>query len=418
MLQHNQKSYLPAFGSGLIGLFFILVLHNKISYTLIPVLLSVFGLVLFGFTYRSKRVALSRSDKWLIAGFLGYLLVSALSVLFHQGRLRELDLPSKLLILLPILAIFTRIYIKPRWIVFSIVIAALLAGSIGIVRFFIFQANDLFPIHMYIQSGGILMSLSLFCICLAFYFHQQKQHKWFILSLVACAMSMLTCLLNQSRGAWVLSPFILVLIMVVYRHLISKWLLIVLCAIGLLGASLAGDLVQKRYNQAKQEVIQYIENNNGSTSVGARLDMWKSSLIGIQEKPLLGWGVEGVKELRNLHLQQGKISATAADFVNPHNQYLHDTTTKGILGLISLLMLFLVPIFIFWKGLKAAAKGSLTQLWSVLGIVHIFSVMGYCLTQSFLSHNSGMMFFAFVTLIFYGLQKNSQSAPLVEDKAC
>lgn len=418
MLQHNQKSYLPAFGSGLIGLFFILVLHNKISYTLIPVLLSVFGLVLFGFTYRSKRVALSRSDKWLIAGFLGYLLVSALSVLFHQGRLRELDLPSKLLILLPILAIFTRIYIKPRWIVFSIVIAALLAGSIGIVRFFFVPTYILFPEHMSLQSGGILMSLSLFCIGSSLYFQQQKLYIWQLLSLCASSVSLISCLLNQSRGSLVLAPFLLIFIIVVYRHLISKWFIAALLAIVLLGSSLAGDIVLKRWKLVEYDIIQYIENNNGDTSNGARLDMWKSSLIGIQEKPLLGWGVEGVKELRNIHLQQGKISATAADFVNPHNQYLHDTTTKGILGLISLLMLFLVPIFIFWKGLKAAAKGSLTQLWSVLGIVHIFSVMGYCLTQSFLSHNSGMMFFAFVTLIFYGLQKNSQSAPLVEDKAC
>lgn len=416
MNPHQIKHSLPLISTSLIGLFFLLILHFKISYTLIPILLALIGLGLLLPKLKPQHWQLNRSDRWLIAAFVSYFLLSLLSMWLHQGRGRELDIPSKLLILLPMLALFSRIRLHTAWILSAIVLATLIAGVVGIVQFSLKQL--LFPAHMYIQSGGILMSLSLFCVAIAFYFQQQKKMRWFGISLLACAFGIVACLLNQARGAWLVSPVILLLLLWLNRHLISKWFMLALLAISLVGGLTAGDVVQKRWHEATQEIQLYIEKNNGSTSVGARLDMWKSALLGIEEKPLFGWGVEGVKNLRKMHQQQGKISTFAASFVHAHNQYLHDATVKGLLGLSSLLALFIVPLYFFGKTILTAATDSRSRLWGMLGIVHILSIMGYCLTQSFLAHNSGMMFFAFGTLLFYGLQKNSLDTPLAEAQRC
>lgn len=415
MVQHRIKQFLPDISTGLIGLFFILILHIKTSYTLIPILISLIGLGLFLPKIKSTHWHLEAHHKWMITVFVGYFLLALLSIFIHGGKGRELDLPSKLLILLPALAVFTQLKLKTTWILYSIIVATLLAGGVGIIRFFMnVGQTELFPAHMYIQSGGILMSLSLFCVAIAFYFQQAKSYRWSIFSLFACGFSFIACLLNQARGAWILAPVILLFILWINRHLISKWLVIALVAVSLIGGTFAGHLVQKRWQEAETEINQYIEQNNGSTSVGARLDMWKSSLLGIQEKPILGWGNEGVKALRKMHYEQGKISLFASSFAHAHNQYLHDTTVKGILGLIALLGLFCVPLCLFWKEMKKSTLGSKKQLWGILGIIHIVSIMGYCLTQAYLAHNSGMMFFAFGTLLFYGLQKNAVKHPLDE----
>lgn len=414
-MQQKITNYLPSTITLLIGLFFVLVLHIKTSYTLIPILLSIIGLGVLIPKIRSKKWKFEQSDKQLIGVFILYFIICILSVILYNGKGRELDLPSKLLIVLPFLAIFHHVTLNSRWILYAIVVGTLFSAVIGIVNFYILALPNIFPAHMYIQSGGIIMSMSLFCIAIALYF-QQQQDKWLAyLSLLACGLGIFTCLINQARGAWIVAPIILALILWFDRHLLSKRLILVLLSIGIISASFGGDLIQKRWLQAQNEITLYMQNNNGSTSVGARLDMWKSAVIGIQEKPLLGWGVQGVREMRKSHYEQGLISQFASSFDHAHNQFLHDATTRGLLGLLALFGILLVPLHFFLRNLKYLPKNSLGYLWGILGCVHILSIIGYFMTQAFLSHNSGMMFYAFCTLLFYGLQKAELNRPLVKE---
>lgn len=416
MQLQQLKSQYPAILSVLIGLFFVLTLHFKTSYTLIPILLSLLGLGLLYPYIKQRKWQLSDADKWIIATFSLYFLLFVASLIFHQGKGRELDLPARAVLLLPILAVCYKIPLKTLWILYAIVIATIVAAIVGMVQFFILKLPFLFPSMMYIQAGDILMSLSLFCLAIAFYFKQQQQMKWFLLALLATGLGILTCLLNQARGAWVVAPFIIILLIVLNRQLLSKSIIIALIITGIIGSLSAGHLVQKRWAQAQHEIELYFEENDGSTSVGARFDMWKSALIGIQEKPLFGWGLEGVKKLRKSHYEQGIISEFASQFTHAHNQYLHDTNVRGLFGLSALLALFFVPLTIFIQNIRQVQQDSQSRLWGILGIVHILATMGYGLTQAFFSHNSGMMFYIFCTLLFLGLQKNSQIQPLVRNK--
>lgn len=403
---------LPQTVSILVGLFFVLVLHFKISYSLIPLLLSVIGLGLLYPQFKQRTQLVDQQDKQIICAFLGYFLLFITSLLFHQGRGSELDIPSRMLLLLPILIVCYTLALKPLWILYAILLGTATAGIVALIQFFILKLPQLFPAHMYIQAGDIITTLSLCCLAIAFYFQQQKMPRQLTFSLIAFGLGVLASLLNQARGAWVVAPVMILAIFALNRHLLSKTAIITLIAISLIGSLFAGHLVQKRWQQAEQEITQYIENNNGSTSVGARFDMWKSAFIGIQEKPLFGWGLQGVKEMRKQHYQQGIISEFASGFDHAHNQYLQDTSARGILGLLGLLAIFLVPLRLFWQNLKQVEKTSQSYLWGTMGIVHILSTMGYCLTQSFLSHNSGIMFYTFCTLIFYALQKTTQNRPL------
>lgn len=396
----------------LAGLFFILVLHLKASYTLIPLLLSLIGLSIW-FTQRKRQsLIVNRADKLLSLTFVVYFLLFLLSLAVHQGIGSELDLPSRLVLLLPLLLLFAYLPINQIRLLYMIVVGTLIAGIVALIQYFILRLPSLFPAHMYIQAGDIVMTLSLCSLAIALYFYQHKQHWGFIFALIATLFGLIACLLNQARGAWVVAPFCIPLLLVLYRHLLSKRILLLLFAVALPAVLLGGNLIEKRVAQATQEVSRYIENNDGVSSVGGRLDMWKSALIGIQEKPLFGWGLQGVKTMREQHHQQGLISKFASSFDHAHNQYLHDGSARGLIGLSALLAIFLVPLWLFWRNLKQSSHNSLSYLWGSLGIIHIIATMGYCLTQAFLSHNSGIMFYGFVTLLFYALQKTSLNSPL------
>lgn len=405
------KNGLALFLSMIIGLFFILFFHFKASYSVFPLLLVITGFGLW-FTDRKAQPHLkSTTERLLIACLLGYFLLFVLSMWLNGGKTRELDLPSRAIFLLPLLNLFAFIRLKSRWILCSILGGALLAGLTALFRFFVFKNDytELFPGYMYIQAGGILMSFSLFSLAIAFFFWQQQEKYISLFAFSASLVSGFAAIINQARGAWVMAPLLVLLIVWCYRKQLSKKLILILGSITLLGGIFNADLILQRGEQAVQEISAYSQTNDGTTSVGARLDMWKSALIGIQEKPLFGHGIEGAKALRKAHYEQGIISEFASNFTHAHNQYLQDTLTRGLLGLFSLLSLFFVPLWAFTKGLKQHAEG---RLWAILGITHVLSTMGYCLTQAFFNHHSGMMFYFFCLLLFFGLQKAAQNRSL------
>ncbi|WGE72308.1 O-antigen ligase family protein [Actinobacillus equuli subsp. haemolyticus] len=402
--------------SGLIGLFFILILQFKLSYSLIPILLALAGIALLIPNIKNKSYHLEKADKWLIYSFICYFLLFVFSLIIHRGKGSDLDLASRALLALPILAVFYKNQLKHLWIVYAILIAGIGAGITSIIQVFGFDFVRPFPKIMHIQAGDIAMSLAMFSFCTLFYFYTQKQRIAMYLSLIAALFALIASFLTTARGAWIGVPFVLFVIFWLNRKSLSKWLISGVLLITLTGGIFTSETIHKRYLDAQSDINAYVDGSNKSTSVGARFDMWKSAVIGIQEKPLFGWGIQGVKEMRKQHFAEGKISKYAASFGHAHNQYLHDASTRGIVGLIALLATLFVPLILFWNGLKQSESNSLAHLWGVLGITHILLMMSYFLTQAFLSHNSGAMFYFITTVIFLGLQKNALIRPLMETK--
>ncbi|WP_018652657.1 O-antigen ligase family protein [Actinobacillus capsulatus] len=400
--------------SGLIGLFFILMLQFKFSYSLIPILLALSGIALLIPHIKNKSYHLAKSDKWLITTFVCYFLLFVLSLIVHKGKGSELDLAARALLSLPILAVFYKNQLKQRWIVYAILIAGIGAGITSMIQVFGFDFVRPFPKIMHIQAGDIAMSLAMFSFCTLFYFYTQKQRLAMYFSLIAALFALIASFLTTARGAWIGVPFVLFIIFWLNRKSLSKWLISGVLFITLAGGIFTSETIHKRYLDAQSDITAYVDGSNKSTSIGARFDMWKSAVLGIQEKPIFGWGLQGVKEMRKQHFSEGKISEYAASFGHAHNQYLHDASTRGIIGLISLLATLFVPLTLFWNRLKQSESNSLAHLWGVLGITHILLMMSYFLTQAFLSHNSGTMFYFITTVIFLGLQKASLNKPLTE----
>lgn len=412
------KRYQNEIFSSLIGLYFILLMHMKAAYTGIPLLLAVCGIALLIPIIRQRNWKISTYEKWLIITVSVYFLLFVLSLLIHGGKARELDTPSKALALLAILALCSQIKLKSRWILTSILVGSCVVGIIVVYRSVILGRffDALLPVHQSIQAAGMTMSLALFCFASGFYFYRKKATGMLIFSLIASVCAILASLLLQARGAWVGAPFIIGIILWLNRKLLSKWIILFLALAVVSGTFFAGNLIKARIELAVSDIQQYVSQTNAATSIGGRFDMWKSALIGIEEKPLFGRGLSAIADMRQEHFKQGLISEYAADFQNTHNQYLHDASARGILGLLALLAVFFVPLWIFWHNLKSKEAGTLPHMWGVLGITHVLGVMGYSLTQGFFLHNSGTMFYFFTVFLLLGLQKSSANQPPVEIK--
>ncbi len=397
----NHREYIYSI---LVGLFFILILHFRASYTAVSAILGLSGLYFVVLSIKKKTFSVHPENKILVITFWIYFLLFVISWVINKGEARELDLPSRVLIALPILTLLSQIKIKPFWVLYSILLACVIAGSVALYQKFHLHFPNPFPIHNRIQSGDIAMSLTLFALCIGFYAYQIKHKLLILVASLALAFGFTASILCLARGALVGFTIALVGILFLYRHLLSKKVVILVMVFTFLAGGISYKVAESRWNRVIVEITQCLEKNSCNSSVGLRLDMYKSALRGIDEKPIFGWGLEGVKEMRKQHAQQGYISKYAGRFNHSHNQFLHDGSARGALGLLALYAIFFVPFGLFIKGIKQT-KNKVSQLFGVMGVVHILAIMGYCLTQGFLAHHSGNLFYLATVIIFLSLQR-------------
>ena len=408
-LKHDK---LALFINVCVGFFFLSALTFQGGYNVAPMALMLLGL---GYSvyclFKKMPFALTKEAKWLIWTLLFYFSVFVLSWLIHDGKIRELDNPSRVLLFIPVLLLLLHIPPRLNMVLYAIPLGSMIAGITAIYDKLVLHSEMAFSSRiMHIQGGDISMSLGMFSFAIGFYFFQKTQLKLTALCIFAALCGVLGSILSTARGGWVGVPFILIFMLWTYRQYLSKrfflGLFSILVIAGFGVSQLPNNRIAERIAAAEHDISAYLQKNDGSTSVGARFDMWKSALLMAQEKPLLGWGVQGVSEKRKQQFEQGLISEYASIFNHAHNQYFDDLSKRGIVGLLALIGVFLVPFCVFWRVLKSA--NAELKLAGLLGVVHILSVMFYGLSQGFFSHNSGNIFYFFLVIVFYAFTKQQR----------
>ena len=408
-LKHDR---LALFINVCVGFFFLSALTFQGGYNVAPMALMLLGL---GYSvyclFKKMPFALTKEAKWLIWTLLFYFSIFVLSWLIHDGKIRELDNPSRAILLIPVFLLLLKTPPKLSTFLWSVPLGSVLAGFMAIYDKFILQSEAAFSSRiMYIQGGDIAMSLGLFSMAIALYFWQKTQRKQSALCILAALFGILGSILSTARGGWPALPIILIALLWMYRRNLSKTFFITLIglfAIAIIGiAQMPNNRMSERFAAAQYDIQQYLEQGNGSTSVGARFDMWQSVFIMVQEKPILGWGTQGAPQKRHQLAEQGIISQYAGQFTHAHNQYLDDLSKRGIVGLAAFLAIFVIPLRRFMQGLKSDSAE--TKLIAALGTIHVLAVMIYSLSQGFFTHNSGNLFYFFLTIVWYALFTTQQ----------
>ena len=408
-LKHDK---LALFINICVGFFFLSALTFQGGYNVAPMALMLLGLGYIVYClFKKMPFALTKEAKWLIWTLLFYFSVFVLSWLIHDGKIRELDNPSRVLLFIPVLLLLLHIPPRLNVVLYAIPLGSMIAGITAIYDKLVLHSEMAFSSRiMNIQGGDISMSLGMFSFAIGFYFFQKTQLKLTALCIFAALCGVLGSILSTARGGWVGVPFILIFMLWTYRQYLSKGFFLGLFSILVIAgfgvSQLPNNRIAERIAAAEHDISAYLQKNDGSTSVGARFDMWKSALLMAQEKPLLGWGVQGVSEKRKQQFEQGLISEYASIFNHAHNQYFDDLSKRGIVGLLALIGVFLVPFCVFWRDLKSA--NAELKLAGLLGVVHILSVMFYGLSQGFFSHNSGNIFYFFLVIVFYAFTKQQR----------
>lgn len=401
----------------LVFLFFVSLLLFAKGYSYVPILLAAIGLIYMGTqSIKSLRQSLVQ-ERILLLVFLCYFLWGIFSTLYHGDGIRELDNPSRILLLLPLIVLFKAFPIDFRTLLYAIPLGASIAGGIAMYQRWYLHIIP-FPGVLSIQAGDIAVTLGSLSFAITLYWLIRQQYYWAMFSALGTMLGYVASFLSTARGGWISLPIVISVILICYRQYISKkWLYGIISGamlffIAMVALPQSG--IQQRYLEAQTDIQRYLSNGEKNSSIGARFDMWENALRGAAQKPLLGWGTQGYKTLKQTQVEQNMMSENTLIFHDAHNQYLDTLVKKGGIGLISLLAIFIVPLYVFLAPHRSPSLEK--QSIRLFGLITILSTMIFCLTQSFLAHHSGIIFYVFLIALFYTmhstLKENTSSNDL------
>ena len=137
-------------------------------------------------------------------------------------------------------------------------------------------------------------------------------------------------------------------------------------------------------------LVSLIENNNRSLELNdswERATLWKSAIVA-NSNVLLGVGTGDYKIALNDYYLTHNMASFASGSYNAHNQFIQILFSNGILGLISIIIMIVRPIYV---GIKTN---------NVLPILCMFPFLIYGITEVFLGRFQGVVFFALLHQMF------------------
>lgn len=357
------------------------------------------------FFLKPKWSVLNRDDKFLFWMFFSF----SISMFFYacidiDGKLRDVDLPSKYLLTLPVLFILLTCKDKREWLWYGVISGNFLALPISIYQRYVVGESRASGWENAIHFGNISMLLAFLSLVSAIYFFSQNRKKLFFLSIFASLCGVVVSIFSGTRGGWVAVPLIAFFLYWESRDLLTekmrKIVFTIFSSFILICLFVPQIGVQNRMLNAVEDVKIYLKGDT-DTSVGLRFEMWKASWYMFTQKPLLGVGASQSKKIRESLADEGYISKNAVNFATAHNEYLEALSERGIVGLLFLLGLYLVPMKLFLKKLHVYKNNWEIRSYALAGAIIPMCFMDFGLTMVMLSYSIGVTLFAFPIVYFW-----------------
>ncbi len=380
-------------------------------------------LLLMGFAglYRlkGKFYDLAWRERWLLGSFAVFTLVSIISFFYWpHSRLAQMHLEDygTFMMLIPLYLLLRQFKFDFTSVVVLLALVAIILGFVSIsqyvaMKYFnvqILTSDNRFSQMWLRPAGGVnpmrYGAISLVLAAFAFNGVLLVKNKTMWLKLLLCVsslMGLIACYLANSRSSFAAIPFLAFMYSVyLYKAGHPRFLMMLLVSSVLLVAGLS----QNDRVKATLSSFERYQQGDAVSSLGARLDMFKAAVILIEQKPIWGLGLggylEGGKEVRKMY---PNIDQHVGTWSNPHNEYLLVMVEKGVIGLITLLLLFAAPGYLFWQALKSAGDsraGQKIKFYAMggLSLLVVYAVVG--LSVALFQHDVFNHFFTLVVLLF------------------
>lgn len=377
------------------------------------------GLLLAGtaaLPWLPSRMHARREDYLLIVVFALYFLVQISLNLAHDEPLRVYDLPTRFLLVIPVLFLVRAYPPDPGAFWSGVALGAIAAGLLSLWDVFFLGSPRATGFSNATRYGNVSMLLSVLCFAgLGWAASEQYARKWVGFLVCGALFGILAAVFSATRSSWFALLVCLMILYFVCARASGQRVAIV--GFGLLFAVLVSFYfiprtgVQERVTAAVSDVRQYVDAGNANSSVGARLEMWRMGLSMFSEKPWIGWGRSGYKAKVDELIADGQVAPVVAGHLHAHNEFIDSLAKKGMPGLLSVVFLFFGPMLLFVQRYRSESAPS--RSFALAGVLVCVSYVVIGLTQVSLLYNGEVTIFAFLVIILWSLSSREHPAPVV-----
>lgn len=303
----------------------------------------------------------------------------------------------------------------------GVVTASILIGLTGLYIFSL-DKNFRSGIFLVTQVNPIVfgqISVVLCALTAASFSYFRRLGNWaFLFPALGTILSLMAAIGSATRGAWLALPAMLILIIWHYRRSLlentGKVLTGFLIFIIIFFMFSGWDVIQERITQAISEVQNYFEDPEKKVSPsGTRLDMWRAAFESGKNAPIFGPGKDQYLREIKRGVKTGKYGWEVGVRHFPHSEYATAFGYHGIAGLLSLILVFLIPCYIFWKRWRHP-YGRKKDSIGLAGLIIVISFAIFSMTDSPFEQRPTIMFFSIMMLITLAVNQTESDK---EDKS-
>jgi len=376
----------------------------------------ILGVFLF---FREISQTTVKTLSWFDACFLVWYLVTAVSLLWALNTAEGIFLVQRIFVAFVV-------YLVLRFLLFeygdkavriilicNVVVTLLVLGS---VCWDISQSPTIFRLAYkeFTAIKGFSAQRNLLCsylfLTLIFnilFARQLKQQTWRIACFGLIAFQIFILLLFQTRAVYVALAVSGLFFIIGLQRITSFFNTKKIIGFAAATAVLIG-LVWARFYFYDDDFSVYLKNFDvreylGSVSANQRIEIWKQTILLIQEKPFTGTGA-GNWEI--FFPKNGIAELFPADkeifYQRPHNDFLWVFSETGLLGFLAYTGMFLTAFFVGFKSLKNTDTHTRLNIWILLsGLLGYIIIANLSFPLERIEHQIWLMLL-FAVLFFYG----------------
>jgi O-antigen ligase len=348
---------------------------------------------------RPRSLAIFRRSIFVVFGL--WLLISVITLLLSTNPIEGLYDIIKVFFTITITAYGAMLFIdKENWLeelVKIVVISAIVTSIVGFVQYYLWVLNatdELMPdgrkvIYRVVgvMAHKNLYSLSLFMMLpfVAYGIFTLKRY-WRILAVIAAVFVLALIFILQTRAVWVgtmVASALTVVVLIIFSGKLGiprqwRYGLIVLTLLGVIAIGgailLAGSGSQNQY--IKQ--LRSITNPKSQQNIH-RINIWKTTVEMIQDKPIFGFGPNNWKLHAGYYFKGRFFLEDQINWQRPHNDFLWIFAEKGIFGILLYLAIFILTIFYLIRTII----DDTTKNNKLMSLFLMFGIFGYLAASFF-----------------------------------
>lgn len=327
---------------------------------------TIFGVILllgliYFFTNKNKEPEqqLHKYEKiflWVLAcNFLVFVVTSALNPPEELSEIR-FDIELRFLLIIP----FYYLLIKCHHIYKSLIFGAIISLFIALLfcgYFIVLDGQDEFSgIYSRLYTGPII--LIYMTLSLGYLLGEDKirgnRSRYLIVAIgiISCLMIILTSARVAYLGLIVVG--VMLVIFFAKKRQKSIYLLVMFGTFLLVGYTTPQ--VKNRISQAYDQFSQYAKlsknerNTTGhleNSSVGIRLEMWRSAPLILRDSPIFGVGNGNYNKVMEKYVLEKELNPVVNEHSHAHNVFVNVLVLKGTIGLIITILVMFFPLYVY-----------------------------------------------------------------------